>query len=234
MKKVEEESLEEYYNSENENTFEEFQEVLSRVYADGQNVDFTEIPVGLYTFYEVNNQIQSPTNSFLLADFISEIQAKEEKEDMYHYNIRRTQINYSEGEENETIVKDEDFYVPKPMGPMSVIKPMESEPTVTLHNLKVETYKKSAPKRVVDKGECADCELSVHKISIDIYNRENNEVEHVEWEIATDFIGYISSDFELYDGTVSRCNKRWIEVDEDQNVLLSQCWVLRDYGIFRE
>lgn len=231
MKELEEEPLQDYFNKTNQNSFEEFQEVLNRVYQQNE-VDFLEIPVGLYTFYEVNNQIQTPTNSFLLADFISLIHAREENETMVQYNIRRSEIYYDENNEQSERVYDEDFVVPKPMaGPTQTIKPLEQEETVTLHNLEYETYKKGVPSRVAERGECSPCELNIHKISVDVFNRESNQVEHIEWEIATDFIGYISSDFDLYDGTVSRCNKRWIEVNEGQNVFLSQCWVLRDYGI---
>ncbi|MCH2533898.1 MAG: hypothetical protein MK008_05605 [Bdellovibrionales bacterium] len=231
MKQLEEEPLEDYFNKANQNSFEEFQEVLTRIYQEKQ-VDFLEIPVGLYTFYEVNNQIQTPTNSFLLADFISLIHAREENEKMVHYNIRREEIYYDENNEQSSRIYDEDFSVPKPIGPSQTLKPLEEkEESVTLHNLEYETYKKPVPSRVAEKGECSPCELNIHKLSVDVYNRENNQVEHIEWEISTDFVGYISSDFDLYDGTVSRCNKRWIEVNEGQNVFLSQCWVLRDYGI---
>lgn len=231
LKTVEEESVQDYFNSKNQNSFEEFQEILTRIYQE-KDVNYLEIPLGLYTFYEVNNQIQTPTNSFLLADFISIIHAREENQDMVHYNIRRSEIFYDDEGEQSSRVYDEDFSVPKTLNPQKTIQPLvEQEETVTLHNLTHETYKKSVPTRVLERGNCSPCELSIHKVSVDVYNRQTNQVEHIEWEISTDFIGYLGSDFDLYDGTVSRCNKKWIEVNSGQNVYLSQCWVLRDYGI---
>lgn len=230
IKKIKEEPLQKYFNSENQNTFEEFQEVLSNIYIKEQDVNLLDIPLGLYTFYEVNNQIQTPTNSFLLADFISVIQAKEDKGEMVHYNIRETQIHYDGESKKETIVTDSDFFVPKPISPKS-IRAFAEEPSVTLHNLVVEQYKKQVPKLVKQRENCGACELNVYKISVDVYNRVSDEVEHIVWEISTDILGFINSDFQQFDGTVSRCTKRWIQLDEGQNVYFSQCWVLRDYGV---
>ena len=230
-KKPQTTSLEDTFNSSNQNTSQEVQKALSDVYTNA-DVDYTQIPVGLYTFYEVTNQIQSPTNSILIADFETKISGRREDDTLIHYNVTRNETYYGKNNDHNSKSTDDEFAVPKGISSQSIrALSAKSASPLTFHNLKVDHYQKPVPKAVGRRGNCDPCELEVTKISVDIFDHEQNDVEHLDWEIATNMIGFISSDVSFFDGTISRCSKKWINVDDKQNVFFSQCSVLRDYGI---